>query len=245
MKGYSLNMDVLRFIFFLSPIFFSSILVAQNNDANNPEALKAKQLLQHSEKLASLKYSQQQKPSPEGIIKHLRGQGGIHFPDRAWDDSYDPLKGALAPAVEETMKEFDQKLQKIPEPDFPKFNACSSNKTEKERVDFDTDLPASSKRLPISDVLFLNSKDVPSEPGAIFGQYTLVIPLSGAKDDSLGGYAEQLKIPCVPYRIRNTLNYVFKDEGLNALRNFGEDYLGKGFYHQYIQEKYGVKEVKE
>jgi len=241
MKGYSLNMEVRFFL----PIFFLLFSLHSYAEENNDEALKAKQLLQHSEKLASLKYSKQQSPAPEGIIKHLRGQGGVPFPDRAWDDTYDPLKGALAPAVEETMKEFDPKLRKIPEPNFPKFNACSGNKTTKDRVDFDSDLPASSKRLPISDVLFLNAKDLPSEPGPIFGQFTLVIPLSGSKDDSLGGYAEQLQVPCVPYRIRNTLNYVFKDEGLNALRNFGEDYLGKGFYHQYIQEKYGVKEVKE
>lgn len=240
-------MDVIRFLF--PPLFIlasaTHLFAEPKGDANSPEVIKAKQVMSLSESRVSSKYSQPSKPSPDGIIKHLRGQGGIPLPEKAWEEGYDPLKGALAPAVEEAMSEFDPALRKIPEPDFPKFDACSSNKTEKEKIPFDIDLPQSSKRLPISDVLFMNAKDVPSEIGEIFGQFTLVIPISGAKDDSLGGYASQLEVPCIPYRIRNTLNYTFRDQGLNALRNFGEDYLGKGFYHQYIQEKYGVKEVRE
>jgi len=96
----------------------------------------------------------------------------------------------------------------------------------------------SSSNDPITiDLLFVNDSFETKDPKQEFGKHTRIKRYRVAKPTPGTYMAKLLRIPCLPFRIRQSDEKIFLHAGKDALRNFDDDPYGTGELRIEAQER--------
>ncbi len=85
------------------------------------------------------------------------------------------------------------------------------------------------------DILFIRS-EIPSVPDELFGKNVRVFQYKGTTGDPVSVAIKNMRVPCLPFRMRLSEHLSVQDFGLNALRNYDREFNGKGDLHPYVQK---------
>lgn len=181
-------------------------------------------------------------PKDPRVIKHLRSDKGIPFPDAAALESASPRKQNRT-AVSAESKAAMLGVQKKASAAMLKrattvrdIPNCREDKTEKSPNSARGDGRDPSAVL--FDMLFVRKNNVPLDPDEAFGKRTLVLPFQENVKTLASIATAGIKIPCLPYRLRGTGSFFYKDQGLNALKNYDANQNGPGVLNETVKAKY-------
>lgn len=167
------------------------------------------------------------------IIKHVRSNKGVPFPN------YDEIK--MTNHVSE--KQIQAALEKYVESIFnytevitaPPVPPCTENRTVPQQTGYTGTDPKIQNKV-LYDMLFIKEGKLPLNPDTIFGERVRVIPYTAKRPDGVSWAASRMKVTCLPTRFRGTSQVLYRDEGLNALRNYDENFHSAGKLHDVVSE---------
>jgi hypothetical protein len=159
-------------------------------------------------------------------LSHVIGKDGVPFPN--------PEDVVFAPVPTSTPSALGTPTPEpiwSPEPYKPP-RKCEVNQIERQIVYDDED-----DTEVFLDILFLPQNLVPLDPEEAFGPKVSLEPYTPVIDSSTLREMELVGVPCVPYRIRRTLQAEYHLYGTHALRRYEGVPTGKESMHPVIQEK--------
>lgn len=154
------------------------------------------------------------------VVKHLKSDQGIAF------DKVEIVLPTIpaAPVLSEE-EIYERELLRIEAVDtLPNIPDCKKNRTIK--IPFDDPVPESEDGI-IVDTLFAPSELIPNDLKEAFGEEIKVRPFTGKPDNESLSY-KAVNIPCFPFRVRITKNYIIREEGENAVKDYSEGPYTKG-----------------
>lgn len=116
---------------------------------------------------------------------------------------------------------------------YQKPQRCTKNYTEREKV---YDEPEKAEI--IYDLAFIPRDLMTTEPQDLFGVETRIYPYGGRNDKASITRMELHDVPCLPYRVRKSNTTWYRHYGLDALRNYDKEPLGKGTLHPWVRKRY-------
>lgn len=159
-------------------------------------------------------------------VSHVKGSEGIPFPDAAqsvWKP--EPTATPAPTGAPDLAALAETKPYQQP-------GKCTANATRSEvfnEEDPDTGV--------LADFLFIEEEMIPLDVQDVFGARTSLVPY-GIKAGEGGRIRMEIyRVPCVPYRIRQTNTTRYYDTGLNALKNYDSGASGRGTLHAVMQQK--------
>jgi len=162
------------------------------------------------------------------VLAHLRGKQGVKLPTPEEQvpviEVTEEQKAEMIAAFTQGQREVVDQMRTVP--DLPN---CRVSRTVKTPTGFKGD--RKDKRA-LFDMLFMRKSELPLNPDEVFGMNTFVQPFSTDKPNAPSLSTVGMGVPCLPYRMRVTRSFSFRDEGLNALRNYDEDPQGEGILHE-------------
>lgn len=179
-------------------------------------------------------------PEPRKVISHLRSTYGIALPVKGEFPFPGGPQAAIDPQqlLQATLFGANQMKKLLEQKPLPRLPKCTENKSERAR----TGLPQEDSVVQgtVMDFIFLD-ESLPNLPVTdLFGDTPIVVQYNDHSMYYLSMVTQSLKAPCLPFRVRSTVNYLIKDYGLNALKIYDEDQHGEGQLHEYFVTKYGL-----
>jgi len=159
-------------------------------------------------------------------LSNIRGEEGIPFPkpeeviQRPFPTISLPPFVAPTPAPLWTPLPYDPPAK------------CESNNVTREVV-----YPDADDSEIIRDKLFLDEALVPLDSAEVFGSSVTLEPYKLPLDQGTLDVMSFYKVPCLPYRIRRTLQAEYRLFGLHALRTYDGVPTGKEKIHSFIRQK--------
>lgn len=170
------------------------------------------------------------------VVKHLQGQSGINYPDpEAVKASYPALEvneDSIRKMVrEQYMPQVNRQINAMTK--LPPLPKCSKSGTTKKQI---SETRNQSANRPETDILFLQQELDPDDAKEVIGTETKIMLYSSGKDVEVQRAARGMGVECLPTRFRVTGQYFFIDQGINALRNYDEDYHARGQLHPFYKK---------
>ncbi|MCB0355129.1 MAG: hypothetical protein KDD64_16470, partial [Bdellovibrionales bacterium] len=194
------------------------------------------------------------------VIKHLRFNEGIPFPapEELKPEAIDKevIQRFVRERLENLPKAQREEMSKIYRAHVEAFNtprhlpACVDSKTIKVRNGAKSAQYYGEKSDDgvLFDALFVKESAPDFREGLtgsdeLFGQHTHLHYYESKAEDPIALIASEKGVDCLPFRLRVTEDFIYKDFGENALRNYDEQFAGKSGYagngkmHPTVKEK--------
>lgn len=155
-------------------------------------------------------------------VRHLRFPDGMRFAD--------------VPSSKDKLAEIESKIKEVAPQTYGNMVAASEQKVKKltsaqqlppclssdeESINFDAPIEGADELL-LGDLLFLGTEP-PLDYETRYGEAVTVHALNRDNTEIFRGFAEAIKITCLPTRIRMTGRGLFRYEGGAALRRFSDN----------------------
>ncbi len=171
------------------------------------------------------------------IFGHIQGKSGVDYPDpELINKSYRKFeldKDAVRKYVNEEYlpqlkKQVIQMEQAIPLPN------CTESKTIRKNISKTND---QSGNTPVQDLLFISPEKAPKDQdiNEFLGEKVTLLVYYPNKKTEIHRIAKGLAVECLPTRFRTTTEAFFIDRGINALKNYDEDYHASGVLHPFFK----------
>ena len=162
------------------------------------------------------------------IVKHYRGSKGIDLPTKEVMSKLLTIPDGVREQLEaEIKKQIEAEMNRhFPILSLPR---CTASRTEMKDLGGETvEMSKEAQQDVVADYLYLNSNDVPASIPEAFGREVVVYEFENGAEDPVGELIHEYKINCVPFRVTLTGRWIVVREGLDALKNFDKNALGKG-----------------
>ncbi len=173
---------------------------------------------------------------PQTVIGHFQSDKGIEIkPGKITrkfvaDDKSKDLNNKI---IESANKEFynqNHELRKIPN--------CTKDQTLKFQM---AKSLSPQKEFMLFDILFIRKSNLPLDPELVFGQGVQIMSFDENQKSAENIAIQGARIPCLPYRMRTSSSFVFRDYGKNALLDYSKNLNGNGEFHETIKAKSGYR----
>jgi hypothetical protein len=91
------------------------------------------------------------------------------------------------------------------------------------------------------DTLYLPEDMVPLDSSEVFGQETHLVPYGPESGEGAYLHMKVHGVPCLPYRIRITRDFDYRDLGRNAYKNYDASPGDEGKFHSWVSKKLGER----
>ncbi len=171
------------------------------------------------------------------IFGHVKGNSGINYPDplviknsyKKFTLNQDAVRQYVREEYLPQLKaQVSQMEQAIPLP------KCTSSSTIRKNISKTNN---QSGNTPVQDLLFISPEKVPNEVDVseFLGKKVDLLVYYPDKNTEIHRVAKGLGVECLPMRFRTTTEAFFVDRGINALKNYDEDYHSSGILHPYFK----------
>lgn len=173
--------------------------------------------------------------SDRPITVHLRGTSGTPLPAPKRHRSSPEQQARDVRAAQLADQQIGRNAEIINEryKNLPRLPVCS--KDSKSFRDFAEPFGNGS----LSDILFIDPEQMPTDPKEVFGANTHVVAYDTKKNepDTLLIYTFDVK--CLPSRHRILARGISREEGVPALKNYDNDFYGPGTLHESMRNRSG------
>jgi hypothetical protein len=121
----------------------------------------------------------------------------------------------------------------------PQLPQCKQDTTIRTETGYNLD---DNRKQVLMDMLFMKKEDVPLDYKEVFGERVIIRKYHRDKPNLVSLSALGIGVDCLPYRLRATRQYLFKDLGKNALKNYDKDPHGEGEFSAFMKAKLGLLE---
>lgn len=171
------------------------------------------------------------------VFGHIQGKTGIDYPSpdsiKKTYRRFELDKEAVRKYVrEEYLPQLKEQVIKM-EQAVPLPN-CSESKTIRKNISKTNN---QSGNAPVQDLLFIGPEKAPKDQDIMefLGKKVTVLVYYPNKKTEIHRVAKGLAVDCLPMRFRTTTEAFFIDRGINALKNYDEDYHASGILHPYFK----------
>jgi len=170
------------------------------------------------------------------VFKHLRAVQGPAFPKEPIVEP-DEQKPYTIPQeeAEKYVKETEDAQKTLSSTLSPNIPACERSETSITELK-EQSSPGDAQEI-FADYLYLKLDTEPSNSEDLFGKGVEIYPYKPQSRDPLSLAVATIGLPCLPFRFRITNRAVYRDTGLNALKNYSEDYSASGKLNEKIKEE--------